>query len=336
MFKKLDSIDFETLKALNFEFPKWKKEFNSYFWVMEKIYNLYLDLKEYENIISESDKKVLNADINTFSNILSNIQKNNWKKPDWRLKKEKFNQSYINWLNDRKSIYEYNNNLLNSKDEDYSKKLTDLEEKKDKIIWEKNTEIEKLTWDKESLNETITSHKETIKKNESSIKELKADIADKELNKLASSFWLEESKYSSWSKWMIYFWFILLLIPTSITIIILTKNINDYVLTIPFGVLTIILWYFLYFQLKNYYINRDLETNFANRKAVANSFKWLLEMLNEEENFWDTTELKSKFFDKVSNILYSEIDTSNIKKHSDDVPISKLLDTINELIKKLK
>lgn len=135
---------------------------------------------------------------------------------------------------------------------------------------------------------------------------------------------------------MIYFWFILLLIPTSITIIILTKNINDYVLTIPFGVLTIILWYFLYFQLKNYYINRDLETNFANRKAVANSFKWLLEMLNEEENFWDTTELKSKFFDKVSNILYSEIDTSNIKKHSDDVPISKLLDTINELIKKLK
>lgn len=344
MFNKLDSIDFEILKNLNFEFPKWKSEFNSYFWVMEKIYNLYLDLKEYETLLNASDKKTITADLNIFTQILSNIQNNNWKKPDWRLKNDKFNQSYINWLSARKLIYEHFKNLLNSKEEENKKII----EKKDEIINDCKEDLEITENQKkekeEELNKIITTLKTEKIDLSKSIKELKDDIADKELNKLALAFWKEESKYFSWSKKMIYIWFSILCIsPISIIILYLIDLFfleskyqeHIYIISIPLLVLTLIWWYFLYFQLKNYYINRDLETNFANRKAVANSFKWLLEMVNEEENFWDTTELKSKFFDKVSSILYAEIDTSNIKKHSDDVPISKLLDTINELIKKL-
>ncbi|MDQ7021947.1 MAG: hypothetical protein Q9M97_00155 [Candidatus Gracilibacteria bacterium] len=253
-----------------------------------------------------------------------------------KFKKEKFNQIYIDWLNDRIGIYKHNLYLLSGKEEKLKNNIKILKEEQEKKILKKNEELKEFNLDKSELEERVENQKETLQKNTNSIKELKADISDKELNKLALSFWEEEKKYKDGGKGMIYFGFILLLIPTSITIVILVKNINEYILAVPFGLLTLILWYFLYFQLKNYYINRDLETNFANRKAVANSFKGLLEMLNEEENFGDTVDLKSKFFEKVSNILYAEIDTSAIKKHSDNIPISKLLETINELIKKTK
>jgi len=336
MFKKLETINFEELRSINFQPPKWKEDFHSYFSIMEKILNIYLELEKYEEIISEKEKAMLKKDINSFSTILSNVWSKWWKDPkNPKFKNEKFTKQYINWLNSRKWIYEHVSNLINKKDEEFKTNITWLEEENTKVINQKDLEIQWIKEEKENLETNIWASNILVEKLNTSIKELKADIADKDLNKLALSFWTEEAKYTSWGKKMIYFWFILLLIPTCITIWILVNDINDYILSIPLWIITIILWYFQYFQLKNYYINRDLETNFANRKAVANSFKWLLEMLNEEENFWDTQELKSKFFEKVSNILYSEIDNSYIKKHNDNVPISKLLDTVNELIKKV-
>ena len=138
MFKKLEWIDFEKLREIDFQPQKWKDEFWKYFTIMEKIFNLFLELEKYENIFSDIDKNTIKKDIILFSNILNNVWNKWWKDPNnSKFKKEKFNQNYINWLNARKSIYEHNNNLLNSKDEDYSKKLTDLKEEKDKIIWEK-------------------------------------------------------------------------------------------------------------------------------------------------------------------------------------------------------
>ena len=337
MFEKLTSIDFHKLRSINFQSQKWNDEFWKYFSTMEKILNIYLDLEKFENILSNVDKNIIKTDIVLFLYILSNVWNKWWKDPNnQKFKKEKFNQSYINWLNARKWIYEHTDNLLNSKDEDYSKKISNLEEEKDIIIQKKDESIEAIKWEKEKLNKDIQAQKETIQKQKKEIEEKQAQINDQALNKLAKAFWEEETKYQEWSKKMIYFGFVILLIPTCITIYILVQDISDYILSIPFWVLTIILWYFQYFQLKNYYINRDLQTNFANRKAVANSFRWLLEMVNEEESFNADPDLKTNFFEKVSSILYSKIDTSYIKKHNDDVPTSKFLDTLNELIKKLK
>ncbi len=337
MFKKLETINFEELKDIEFQSPKRKEDFHSYLEIMEKILNYYLELEKYEKILSENDEVKLKRDIKLFSTILNNVWNEWWKDPNnSKFKKEKFNHLYIEWLSDRKWVYEHFSILINKKEEDFTIKITWLEEKQTKQILEKDDEIAQINWEKWTLTERIEKQKETIKKQDISIKELKADIADKELNKLAESFWTEENKYTSWKKKEIYFWFALLSIPTCIIIWILYYDINNYILSIPFWILTIIFWYFQYFQLKNYYINRDLETNFANRKAVANSFKWLLEMLNEEENFWDNPDLKTKFFEKVSSILYAEVDNSYIKKHNDNVPISKLLDTVNELIKKVQ
>ncbi|MDQ7008728.1 MAG: hypothetical protein Q9M94_00365 [Candidatus Gracilibacteria bacterium] len=337
MFEKLKTINFEELNNIDFQPQKWQKEFSYYLKSMEKILNCYLELEEYEEILNDKDINILKKEIIFFSIILKNIGNKGWKDPkNKKFKKEKFNQIYIDWLNDRIGIYKHNLYLLSGKEEKLKNNIKILKEEQEKKILKKNEELKEFNLDKSELEERVENQKETLQKNTNSIKELKADISDKELNKLALSFWEEEKKYKDGGKGMIYFGFILLLIPTSITIVILVKNINEYILAVPFGLLTLILWYFLYFQLKNYYINRDLETNFANRKAVANSFKGLLEMLNEEENFGDTVDLKSKFFEKVSNILYAEIDTSAIKKHSDNIPISKLLETINELIKKTK
>ncbi|QFR38743.1 hypothetical protein A9Q91_00725 [Candidatus Gracilibacteria bacterium 28_42_T64] len=337
MFKKLETINFEELKDIEFQSPKRKEDFHSYLEIMEKILNYYLELEKYEKILSENDEVKLKRDIKLFSTILNNVGNEGWKDPNnSKFKKEKFNHLYIEWLSDRKGVYEHFSILINKKEEDFTIKITGLEEKQTKQILEKDDEIAQINGEKGTLTERIEKQKETIKKQDISIKELKADIADKELNKLAESFGTEENKYTSGKKKEIYFGFALLSIPTCIIIGILYYDINNYILSIPFGILTIIFWYFQYFQLKNYYINRDLETNFANRKAVANSFKGLLEMLNEEENFGDNPDLKTKFFEKVSSILYAEVDNSYIKKHNDNVPISKLLDTVNELIKKVQ
>ena len=63
-----------------------------------------------------------------------------------------------------------------------------------------------------------------------------------------------------------------------------------------------------------------------------------MELVNEEwSSLWEyKTELTTKFIDKVWDIIYSNIDTSYMKKHNEDVPVSKFLDTVNELIKKVK
>lgn len=347
MFEKIKEINFDTLNNLSFEHQKRKTEFQSYFNSMEKIYNSYLELEKYKDILSETDKTFLWKEIPLFSTILLNIQSKEWKKPDSRLNKEKYSPNYLNSLIQMNWRYKYFSAVLSKTKEEFDNKIWLIETEKTKIIEDKDAEIADYQEDL-SILETQKKEKEdelnkkvsefNIQKTElnKNIKDLKSELTDKELNKLARAFEKEELKYVAGSKKMIYFWFIILLIPSIIVIFILHNDITDYVKAIPFWILTVILWYFQYFQLKNYYINKDLETNFANRKAVANSFKWLLEMLNEEENFWDTTELKSKFFEKVSTILYAEIDTSYIKKHNDDVPTSKILDILNEVIKKIK
>jgi len=73
MFKKLETINFEELRSINFQPPKWKEDFHSYFSIMEKILNIYLELEKYEEIISEKEKAMLKKDINSFSTILSNV-----------------------------------------------------------------------------------------------------------------------------------------------------------------------------------------------------------------------------------------------------------------------
>lgn len=361
MFDKIKSINFENLKSLDFAFSKRKKEFEEYFILMEKIYNYYLEFEKYIDILNDNDKNILKKDIQDFSNILLNIQNKIWEKPDNRLKKDKFSNNYINWLKQTTSRYQHFYSILNWIKIDNEKNIEEIKNQNDIFIKECNKEKDELDEkyktqieSKEVEINTIVSEKwflETEVNNKNTeIENLKLEIQKKELNKLAEAFDKEEIKYTEWSKKWIIFWFFLLSIPALFSIyIVLSEFIDNQYFNyltissfkyeiIPFIILTLILWYFQYFQLKNYYINRDLATNFSNRKAIANSFKWLLELVNEEWNSLgdNKTELITKFIDKVWDVLYSNIDTSYMKKHNEDVPVSKLLDTVNELIKKIK
>jgi len=275
MFDKLKEVNFETLKNLNFEHPKRKNEFQNYFNSMEKIYNSYLELEKYIDILSETDKIFLWKEIPLFSNILLNIQSKEWKKPDNRLNKEKYSSNYLNSLIQMNWKYKHFSAVLLKTKEEFDNKIWLIETEKTKIIEDKDAEIAEYQEDL-SILETQKKEKEdelnnkisefNIKQTElnKNIKDLKNELTDKELNKLARAFEKEELKYVAGSKKMIYFWFIILLIPSIIVIFILHNDIKDYVKAVPFWILTIILWYFQYFQLKNYYINRFTLFNIIN------------------------------------------------------------------------
>lgn len=348
MFKELFTINFQIIESLEFK-KKWVTETNlkEYIKNSKEIIGLFNNFDDYLNIIPEYDKKILLQDWNEFNTILNQLEA--WKIKDYdnRLNYEKYSKKYIlflKWNLERfKNIKDLIISIENKSEVEYNK----IQKKLNKLL----ENIEKLNISKNEISSEKLHLENEVNNKNTEIENLKLEIQKKELNKLAEAFDKEETKYTEWNKKWIIFWFFLLSIPSLFSIYLVLSEfidnqyfnifkITDFTIyqIIPFIILTLILWYFQYFQLKNYYINRDLATNFSNRKAIANSFKWLLELVNEEWNsLWNNkTELITKFIDKVWDVLYSNIDTSYMKKHNEDVPVSKLLDTVNELIKKLK
>lgn len=238
--------------------------------------------------------------------------------------------------------------LIKKRDKDYKKKLME----KDSLLESAKTELEKkiseTDEEMQKLDTSLEAEKAITAKQESSIKQLRDELIKKETAKLAIAFKNQKDDYISLRRiWLaITILAFILLIASVISSLLIYSGVWELFGTKysslewydRYGIflLDLVIVSFTYFSAKQYAKSDSKYDEFANKEAIAQSFWHLFDAIavqSDDEKLSEEKEnIKNKFLDRASSVLYSETKLSLGKKTN--LPMDEVVKILNLLLSK--
>lgn len=195
----------------------------------------------------------------------------------------------------------------------------------------------------------LEAEKSVTKKKNEEISELKSALAKKETAKLAIAFETQKDDYARARR----FWldatilsFLLLFLAVLGSILIYSgiwqffgKQFTNLAWYDKIGIylLDVVLMSLTYFSASQYSKNDDRYDEFANKQAIAQSFKNLYDTIDIKSRSPEIKKenelIKNKFLDRASSVLFSESKSLGTTKKS-NLPIEEVIKLLNSAIKR--